>query len=284
MQATIRKAVIPVAGLGTRLRPMTYVIPKVMMPLVDCRDRVLPVLHFLLAEAKSAGADEVALVVSPQHDVPMREYLSAVRPDGYADLPTRVEFVRQDEPLGFGHAVAQARAFVGDEPFLLMLGDHVYIPAQGAPACAAQVVGAFDRLGGKAVVGMQPVGPEELPRVGVAGGLPIGEGVYRCTNFVEKPDLATAEDKLLAPDLPEGQFLAHCGAYVFDPVVFELLAELSAADRPAGAEVQLADAQAMLLSRYPEEYFLARIAGRAYDTGTPGGYSAALAAFHAGGG
>lgn len=283
MQPTIRKAVIPAAGLGTRLRPVTFAVPKAMLPIVDRADRVLPVVHYILAEAAGAGAEQAAVVVCPAHEALLAEYLAAVRREGCAELPAEIELVIQQEPLGFGHAVLLAADFVGDQPFLLLLGDHVHIAADGRPPCAAQVAAAFARTGGAATVGMQPVGPDELPRVGVARGEPIGRGVFRCADFAEKPDLETARARLATPGLAADRFLAHCGIYAFSPLVFELLAELAARRRPQVGELQLADAQSMLLKRHPREYYLLEIAGRSYDTGTPAGYAAAQAAFRASG-
>ena len=280
MQQTIRKAVIPAAGLGTRLRPITFAVPKAMLPIVDRSDRVLPVVHYILAEAAAAGAEQAAVVVCPAHEALVAEYLAAVRRGGCADLPAEIEFVTQRDPLGFGHAVLLAADFVGDQPFLLLLGDHVHIGADGRPPCAAQVAAAFARAGGAAMVGMQPVGADELAAVGVATGRARGKGVLLCTDFVEKPDLATARSRLAAPGLPDDRFLGHCGIYAFAPIILELLSELAGGKAPGG-EVELADAQCMLLERHPHDYYLLQIAGRSYDTGTPAGYVAAQAAVRA---
>ncbi len=315
MRPLIHKAVIPVAGRGTRLRPISAVVPKAMMPVPDAAGRVLPVLHHVLAEAAAGGADEAAVVVSPGQDAMLRDYLDAAREaaggpcpwrpssrrrtgsaplfaPGLPELPRKIAFLVQEEPLGFGHAVWLARRFVGEGPFLVLLGDHVHVPRPGAEACAAQVARAFARHGGAAMVGMQAVGAEELPRVGVAGGAPLGpggSGVYRCMDFVEKPDLATARRRLRTPGLKRDCFLAHCGIYAFDAEIFDCLEELMSSEAvPRAArgggraraqagerkEVQLADAQSILLRRRPREYYLLRVAGAAHDTGTPAGYLA----------
>jgi len=277
----IRKAVIPVAGEGKRLRPFTFAVAKAMLPLVDGEDRVRPVLHYILSEAAAAGIDAVALVVAPAREDLLRRYLEEVRGAGYADLPANIEFIPQPQPLGFGHAVLLAGDFVADEPFVLLLGDHVYVADEGAEPCASQAVAAFARTGGKAMVAMRSVGPAELPRVGVARGRPLPGGELRCADFVEKPDLATARSRLVTPGLGEDRFLAHFGIYVFAPVLFDLLSELAAAAKAEGEEIQLAAAQSMLLQRHPDEYYLTRISGQAYDTGTPSGYLRAQAAMRA---
>jgi len=161
---------------------------------------------------------------------------------------------------------------------MVLLGDHVRIASAGRPPCAAQVAEAFARRQAAAMIGVHTVGPEALPRMGVARGKPAGNGVYLCTDFVEKPDPATARRRLRTEDLPEDRFLAHCGIYIFTTDILDCLAELAAPGRPAEAELELADAQAMLLERRPESYYLCRVAGRAYDAGTPTGYREAQVA------
>ena len=163
-----------------------------------------------------------------------------------------------------------------------MLGDHIHQADAGQPACAAQVVRAFERFGGSAMIGMQPVEADELPRVGVARGQPVDGRVYVCTDFVEKPDPLTAEERLVTPGLEAGQYLAHSGIYVFTGEIFEHLARLQLRDRPAGEEVQLADAQASLLAARAGEYRLYRLAGRALDTGNGEKYAQAFEAYRRG--
>lgn len=279
----IDKAVIPIAGSGTRLRPVTHVVPKAMFPLVDARGRLRTVVHMILAEAVEAGVDAAALIVSPGQREMIEPYLDAVADcGGEVGLPERIEYILQPKPEGFGEAVLRARPFVGsDAPgFLLLLGDHVYLAEGGHPPCGRQVIDAFATRQGAAMIGMQPVGPEQLSLVGVAAGRSVGERIYRCTDFVEKPDPDTARSRLLTADLGQDRFLAHCGLYVLTPEIFECLWELARADRTAGGEVQLADAQSLLLRRHPEDYYLYRIAGRGLDTGTPAGYAAAQWALH----
>jgi UTP--glucose-1-phosphate uridylyltransferase len=319
---TIRKAVIPVAGLGTRLRPLSAVVPKAMMPVPDRQGRVLPVLHHVLAEVAAAGVSEAIVVASPNHEAMLRAYFVAAaeasRKNARAagkgagrtkggtlgsGLPRHVEIIVQEEPLGFGHAVWLGKEFVGRAPFLVMLGDHIQVGSAGQPACAAQVAQAFTRHGGAAMIGVQPVDAAELPRVGVAGGAPLSDGaaeagerraagalrrvggaargqtVFRCTDFIEKPDLAAAREHLRTPGLPRDHFLAHCGIYAFSPEIFDCLEVLvdrrrKVAERQGPSEVQLADAQCILLLRHPNDYRLLQIAGRAFDTGTPAGYVA----------
>lgn len=275
----IRKALIPIAGEGRRLHPLTKAVPKAMLPLPSRDGRLLPVVHLICAEAAAGGVEQALLIVSPSQEKVVRVYFEAARSSGSPELPAEIEILVQPLPAGFGEAVSRGRSFVGDEPFLLLLGDHVYAPAPGGRTCVEQVTEAFDRFGGTAMVGMQAVGADELPRVGVARGEPIEDRLYRCTDIVEKPDPSAAAQRLATPGLEEGQFLAHCGIYVFAPQIFESLSALTARPRPGGEEIELTDAQAMLLERRPDDYLLYRIDGRAYDTGTVSNYIRAFAAF-----
>jgi UTP--glucose-1-phosphate uridylyltransferase len=293
----ITKAVVPVAGKGSRLHPLTSVVPKALFPLVDSAGRCRPVIHWICAEAKAAGVTELALVVSPAQEGLIEQYLNAAA-NAPPALPRVIELLVQTEPLGFGDALAHAERFVGKDNFLLMLGDHVYRSARSAPPCAAQVIDAFDKLespvrsvavrrffkepvralqtGPVAVIGMQPAPARELERVGVARGVPVEKGIYRCADFVEKPTPAIARRRLTTPGLEKGHYLAHCGLYVFRPEIFACLSEI-AADQ--SGEIALADAQSFLLARHPDDYFLCRIRGNAHDTGTPENYARTAAAF-----
>lgn len=272
----IRKAIIPVAGLGTRLLPISSAVPKALLPLVLADGRVRPVVHLICAESAAAGVEQIALVVMPGQEELFGRYFAAARQAGDRDVPARIECVPA-EPKGFGFAVAQGRRFVGREPFLVLLGDHVHLAEPGRPCCAAQVAAAFARRGGAAMIGMQTVGPDQLHLVGAARGQDLGEGVYRCTDFVEKPTVQTARRTLRTAGLADDEFLAHCGIYAFSAEIFDCLAAV-AADLPNGKELQLADAQSLLLKRHPDDYYLLRVAGRALDTGTPQCYAQTLKA------
>ncbi len=273
----IDKAVIPIAGLGTRLQPMTLAIPKAMFPLVDPAGRCRPVIHWILSEVASAGVTQTVIVVSPGQEM-VAEYVEAARRAENCDLPQRVEFVLQDQPKGFGAGVARAGPFVGDDPFVLMLGDYVFISPPGR-SCVSQVVGDFNRLGAAAVVAVQAVGAEALVRCGVGRGEPVDDGLYRCVDFVEKPTVAQARDRLVTPGLPEGKYLAHAGVYALSAEIFDCLDEVSAEAADTSKEVELAAAQSKLLARRPDGYFLRLSPGDALDTGTPECYAEAFKAF-----
>jgi len=269
----IDTAVIPIAGLATRMGPIGRSLPKAMFPLVTPDGAARPLIRFILDEALAAGVDRVAVVVSPWQTDLVRSYLAqADRAEG-TDLAGLVHYVTQPHPEGFGAAVLRAKDLVAGRPFLLMLGDYVYTAAPPGSPCAKQVAEAFDQQRPAAMVGMQAIAPEELPRCGVARGEPLDGNLFRCTALIEKPDLETARRELVTPGLPQDRFLAHAGIYAFAPELFDCLDELAAADRADGEEVQLTDAQIMLLDRRPRDCYLLQIEGVAHDAGTPAGYA-----------
>lgn len=259
--------------------PVTSVVPKAMFPLVDAAGQIKSVLHVICEQAISAGVEHIGIVVSPWQTDMVRQYFAAVVEGNFEKLPVHIEYITQASPNGFGDAVLQGLNFIGEEPFMLLLGDHIHIADREQPSCVSQVAKAFDSFDAVAMIGMQTVSTEELSGVGVASGVQIQQDIYRCTYFVEKPDLATARQKLVTEGLAEDTFLAHCGIYVFSPEIFDCLLQVRTTAQKVGKEVELADAQTVLLKRYPQKYLLYKIAGRAYDVGTPLGYADAQARF-----
>ena len=255
----MRKALIPAAGLATRMGPMGRAVPKAMLPLVDSAGAVRPVLHPVVSEARAGGAVQVGLIVAPWQEAMVRRYVEAARAAG-DDTFEGVELLVQDEPLGFGHAVAVGADFVGAEGFLLLLGDHVY----------------FAEAGGAAAVGMKTVAAAELARVGVAAGEAVRGRLYRCTALAEKPTPEVAARRLVTPGLPPGCFLGHLGIYAFTAEIFDCIDEVSRRARRPGQEIELTDAQALLLRRHPADCYLLWAAGVSVDVGRPAGYAEAF--------
>jgi len=275
----VRKALIPVAGKGTRLIPVTKVIPKALFPLVDGGGKIRTVLDVICRQAVWAGAKDIGIVISPWQSDLIKKYLAGARDNIPQKELSNIEFITQQTPNGFGDAVLRARDFVADEPFMLLLGDHIQIPDKGVPACGHQLALAFDSMDAQAMVGVRAVTQEELSRVGAAAGVPVRQNIYSCTCFIEKPDLKTARQRLHTPGLAADNFLAHCGLYVFSPKIFDCLEEVRAKPNSTADELELADAQNLLLKKYPKKYFLYKINGRAYDMGTPEGYAQTQADF-----
>lgn len=285
----IDTVVIPIAGLGTRMGPLTRVVPKALLPLMDRTGRLRTVLDELMMESARAGCQQAVVVVHPAHRRLVEDYLTV------AGAPLRVSLT-EAEPRGFGYAVLQARPIVGDRDFLLLLGDHVRRSPVGdaepprEPSALGTLAAAHERLGAAATVAMQEVGPDQLATMGIAAGEPIPSqegqnqeasaqtGLYRCRAFAEKPTLDHARRHLLTPGLMADRFLAHAGLYAFSRQIWPALEAVTAA-APIGQEVQLAAAQALLLEQCPQGYYLLRIGQRVYDTGSPAGYLEAVRAW-----
>ncbi len=287
----IRRAVIPIAGRGTRQLPATWAVPKALMPVLDRDGLAKPIIHILIREAFSAGVERVALIVSPGQSVPLQGYfrrfddalLDAVRDkphlrqisDELDQWKQRIDYIEQSTPEGFGHAVWCAREWVGSEPFLLMLGDYVFVSNQQR-SCARQLVDAFNRLRPAAVTGMFVCDASTLPRVGVMQGKPVdGEpGLYQALQIVEKPSLEQARRDLITPGLPPGCWLAHFGSYAFSPAIFAVLDDFVEHDIRRQGEIQMTDAQERLRAG-GAPYFGLVIDGVAYDAGIGDGWFAA---------
>lgn len=271
----ISTAIIPVAGKGTRMGPVTRVLPKCLFPLVMPDGAIRPVADVIAREAAEC-CERICFVTSDDQERLLRQYF-----DGEPDLAGRIEYVGGVEPYGFGWAVYAARLVARQGSVMVFLGDHVHLPAPGAETPARQVAMAFESRGASAMIGMQVVGEAELALVGVSAGEPIAPAVYRATAIVEKPGLATARARLRTPGLPEGRYLAHAGIYAFGHEIFDCLAPLVAARRD-GREVGLTEAQQALFARAPQQYLLCRIAGSVHDTGSAAGYVQTMNALAAG--
>ncbi|HEX4796469.1 MAG TPA: UTP--glucose-1-phosphate uridylyltransferase GalU [Humisphaera sp.] len=253
------KAVIPVAGFGTRMLPAAKSIPKEMMPVVD-----RPVVQYVVEEAADAGIDDVLLVTARQkhaiedHFDRNAELEERLRSGGKESLIASVEelakrvkihAVRQAEQRGLGDAVLQARAHVGDQPFLCMLGDTIF---SGDPSPASQLLAAHQKLKG-AVIGLEEVAAEKVSRYGIVGGMPMGDGVFRLTALVEKPSSEAAPSRL-----------AIAARYLLTPAIFDCI-EKTPPGR--GGEIQLTDALRALLEREP--IFGVVLSARRHDIGNP---------------
>jgi len=275
-QRIIKRAIIPIGGLGTRMGPIAKAVPKSMFPLVDCRGRLRPLLHHACMEASAAGIDSVAVVANPQQIDPLHRYFTAAGKESAAELPVNIDFLSQPQPRGLGDAVMLAEYYAAGEPFMMLLGDHAWVSDDRSRPSAAQVVDAYAEHRGAAMVGMQVVPAEMLPSVGAARGRLVKDRVYVCEDIIEKPPAAVAKQRLVCADLGPGKYLAHNGIYIFSPEIFDCLRELTRAYRQAGEELQLTSAQQLLLRRHTQDYFLIHVAGRCMDCGSPAGYAEAF--------
>lgn len=285
--AKVRKAVITAAGMGTRQFPASQAVPKEMFPLVDRDGLTKPVIQIIGEEAIDSGIEEICIVTAPGGEQQFRDYfrrlddelLRKFRGKDWAILESeklaafgeRLHFAEQSTPEGFGHAVYQARTFVRDEPFLLMLGDHVYI-SDIKDRCARQIIRVFEQYMCDAVTGVQPALERLLHHFGTVRGEPVdpAKGIYRAQLIHEKPSIEFARENLVTPGLPAGNYLTHFGVYVFGPRIFESLEHHIVNNIRQKGEIQLTAAQEHLRQQ-TDKYWCVITQGQRYDTGIPYG-------------
>jgi UTP--glucose-1-phosphate uridylyltransferase len=265
----IRKAVLPVAGLGTRVLPATKVIPKEMLPLVD-----KPTLQYIVEEAVAAGVEEIIFVTSrskrsiedhfdsfPELEEVLERKGKRKELEEIRRLQAMATYasVRQPEPFGLGHAILCAKDLVGDEPFIAMLGDNLVAPET---PCLPRLIEVYEQYQGS-VLALVPLPPEVVPTYGIASVEEVGSNVLKVAHVVEKPSLEEAPSDL-------GVF----GRYVLTPAIFELL-ERTTPGR--GGEIQVTDAIEM--QAQAGRCYGVIFTGERYDAGTPLGLLTTSIAF-----
>ncbi len=288
---TVRKAVIPAAGFGTRLFPASKATKKELFPIVDRDGIAKPAILLIVEEALEAGIEEVIIIVQEsdlldfesffRRQVSIENYNKLPRHfQDYAkrllDIGRRVKFVTQTTQEGFGHAIYCARPAVGDEPFLLMLGDHIY-RSTGEKSCAAQLLEAYQQHGAS-VLGLRRTPESQIANFGTATGVWLEENrLLNITEFAEKPTIDYARSNLRVPDLPEGEYLTVFGQYIIQPKLFEYLEEHIVNNVRERGEFQLTSA----LDRLRQENgFLGLVMeGKRYDIGLPEYYLETLRTF-----
>jgi UTP-glucose-1-phosphate uridylyltransferase/mevalonate kinase len=287
----VRKAVIPAAGFGTRLFPASKATKKELFPIVDRDGIAKPVILLLVEEALSAGMEEVILIVQENDLEDFRSFFEVqVTIENYNKLPRhfqgyaqrileigrRVSFVIQGAQEGFGHAVYCARQAVGNEPFLLMLGDHLY-RSNVELSCAQQLLAAFDQHG-MSTLGLRRTPESQLANFGTAAGVWLEERrLLNINEFAEKPTVDYARNNLHVPGLPEDEYLTVFGQYIIKPMLFDYLEEHINNNVRERGEFQLTSALDRLRK---EEGFLGLIIdGQRYDIGLPEYYLETLDAF-----
>jgi UTP--glucose-1-phosphate uridylyltransferase len=261
MPSRVRKAVFPVAGLGTRLLPATKTIPKEMVTIVD-----RPLIQYAVDEAREAGIEEL-IFVTGRGKASLVDYfdqayeLEATLKAKGKSLevlePSNARFgevvtVRQQQPLGLGHAVWCARDLVGDEPFAVLLPDELMF---GQPNCLAQMVEAYAEVGGNIVAALE-VPDGETHKYGVIDPGETNGRLTEIRGLVEKPAQGTAPSNLMLP-----------GRYILQP---DVMRALDAQETGAGGEIQLTDAIAKLIGSQPLHAY--RFDGKRYDCGSAAGF------------
>jgi UTP--glucose-1-phosphate uridylyltransferase len=261
MANRVRKAVFPVAGLGTRLLPATKSIPKEMITIVD-----RPLIQYAVDEAREAGIEQLIFVTGRGKSALVDyfdqayELEATMRGKGKSlDVlePSNARFgevvsVRQQQPLGLGHAVWCARDIVGEEPFAVLLPDELMV---GKPNCLKQMVEAYEKVGGNLVAALE-VPDGEIHKYGVIDPGATDGRLIEIRGMVEKPAPGTAPSNLVLP-----------GRYILQP---EVMRALDAQEKGAGGEIQLTDAMARLIGSQPFHAY--RFEGERYDCGSAAGF------------
>jgi len=268
---SVRKAVFPAAGLGTRFLPATKAQPKEMLPLVD-----KPIIQYGIEEAAAAGIDDIVIVtgrgknaIEDHFDVSIeletfletrgkRDLAAEVR--SISNLVKSLSYVRQGEPLGLGHAVLTARPLVGDVPFAVILADDV-IDAE--PGALSQMIDVFDEVKGPVIL-VERIPKEQISGYGVIAADPIRPGVYKVKDLVEKPSAEQAPSDL-----------AIIGRYVLTPDIFDALVEEAASVQTG--EIQLTNGLKRLLAKRP--IYACEVTGVRHDTGNKLGFIKAVLYF-----
>ena len=261
--SVIRKAIIPVAGFGTRFLPVTKSIPKEMIPIID-----KPTIQYIIEEAVESGITDILLVTS-KYKKSIEDYF-----DNFKELESILEssknyemldmiknisnmvnitFVRQKEQKGLGHAIYQGKTFVGNEPFCVLLGDDI-VYNRDKP-CLKQLIECYEEYGGS-VLGVQEVKHEDVSKYGIVDGNKISENIYRVNNLIEKPYMEEAPTNI-----------AILGRYVISCKIFE---HLEKENYGKNGEIQLTDSITNLIST--EEVYAYKLQGTRYDIGDKIGY------------
>jgi len=294
MPPSVRKAVVPVAGLGTRLFPASHAVKKELFPVVGPDGVARAMVHYHLLELADAGVEEVCLIVQPGEDATIRAYLDGPGDDylrrlakypallaeaeRMRGLSGRVRFAVQEAQEGFGHAVFQTRGFVGGEMFLLCLGDHLF---RGTPVSPyAELAGMAIKSGGRSVSAVNRIGPADLKGYGTIAGRRRGDDprLIDVSLIIEKPPIDVARARLRVDGLPPDAFLGWFGMHLLAPSIFDVLAQMIRDDVRDNGEFQLTRAQE--IQRQREGYLaLEMTAAKRFDFGTPADFVTAVAAF-----
>ncbi len=258
----VKKAVIPAAGLGTRFLPATKAMPKEMLPIVD-----KPTIQYIIEEAVASGIEDILIVTGKgkraieDHFDSVPELEQTLIEKGKSEFLALVEettninihFIRQSKPMGLGHAVLQAKAFVGDEPFVVMLGDDI---VEAEVPCTRQLIEQYEKTE-SSIIGVQPVSSDVTHRYGIVDPQEsLQGGLHKVASFVEKPAPGT-----------EPSNLAILGRYLFTPQIFKYLETQEAG---TGGEIQLTDAITRL--NEIQRVFAYEFDGQRYDVGEKLGF------------
>lgn len=262
MKKTVKKAIIPAAGLGTRFLPATKSQPKEMLPIVD-----KPTLQYIIEEAINSGIEEI-LIITGRNKKSIEDHFDKsveleleLQQKGKTEMLEMVQeisnmvnihYIRQKEPKGLGHAIHCAKSFIGDEPFAVLLGDDI---VDSDTPCLKQLIDAYDEYK-TSILGVQEVAKEDTNKYGILDCKYIEDRVYKVKDMIEKPSIEEAPSNI-----------AILGRYIITPAIFEIL-ENQAPGK--GGEIQLTDALKTLASH--EAIYAYNFEGRRYDVGDKLGF------------
>jgi UTP-glucose-1-phosphate uridylyltransferase len=290
----VRKAVIPAAGFGTRLFPATKATKKELFPIIDRDGIAKPAILLIVEEALEAGIEEIIIVVQETDLHEFQSFFkSQITIENFNKLPRhfqdysrrileigrRVTFVIQTNQEGFGHAIYCTKDAIGNEPFLLMLGDHLY-RSNREQSCSQQLLEAYQQYGFN-LLGLRRTSEDQIANFGTVAGVWIEQDrLLNVTEFAEKPTLDYARLNLRVPDLPAGEYLTVFGQYIIKPNIFEYLEEHIRHNVRERGEFQLTSALDRLRQ---EDGFLGLIMdGKRFDIGLPEYYLETLQSFKEG--
>lgn len=280
----VRKALIPAAGFGTRMFPASKAIKKELFPIIDKSGRVKPALLLIIEDALSAGIEDVAVIVqSSDIDLLQEIFQKPPRIENFnklskddqkywqyiEEIGNKIKFISQDTQDGFGHAVYCAKEWIGDEPFLLMLGDHLYATENGL-SCASQLIDIHSKTN-KSVVGLEVTPQEEIYKFGCVTGIWLDNSeILSITQFAEKPSLDYAKENLVTERVKKDYYLTIFGQYILTPKIFDLLEYNIHHNLREKGEFQLTSCLDIL--RQEEGFSGFIVKGKRFDIGTPDGY------------
>lgn len=258
----VKKAIIPAAGLGTRFLPVTKAQPKEMLPIVD-----KPTIQYIIEEAVASGIEEILIITGRNKraiedhfdkSVELEDELQNNNKEKLLELVQNISnmvdihYIRQKEPKGLGHAISRAKAFVGDEPFAVMLGDDI---VDSEVPCLKQLINSYNEYK-TSILGVQPVDKTQVSKYGIVKGVKIEDKVYKVKDLVEKPKIEESPSNI-----------AILGRYIITPKIFEILEKTKPGK---GGEIQLTDALKELAKQ--EAMYSYCFEGIRYDVGDKLGF------------
>jgi len=287
----VRKAVIPAAGFGTRLFPASKAVKKELFPVVDRDGIAKPAILYIIEEALAAGIEDIYIIIQPSDLREFQDFFNTqISIENYnklsrkfqeyskrlLEIGQRVHFVFQELQEGFGHAVYCTREVIGDEPFLLYLGDHIY-RSDTERSCTQQLIDSFNQTG-VSTLGLRRTAEAQIANFGTVTGAWIEpEKLLNVTEFAEKPTVDYARAYLRIPDMPEGEYMTVFGQYIIKPQIFNYLEEHIRNNVRERGEFQLTSALDRL--RQEDGFYGLVIDGRRYDIGIPEYYLETLRTF-----